>query len=169
MSPFGAVLILMGSLGCAWNMSREEKQRLQTLRELSAAVSALGAELSLHLTDLPQLTGLMAERAPGDAGRFFTLLAGRMEMLGERSFSSLWQEVARETLKHLDGDSLAVFLNLGDTLGRYEVGEQLAALEGCRTALDRAAEELSAALPDRRRISFGLWSAAGALLAILLI
>lgn len=169
MSPIGAVLILAACVLAALRMVREETARLQTLRELSAALARLQAEMSLHLTDLPRLAQSLAGESTDRAGRFFAELYAKLDMLGEKSFSQLWEESVSETLPELGTENRAVFLRLGQTLGRYELGEQLAAIEECRTALDRSASRLAQSMPERRRLAFGLWSAAGALLCILLI
>ena len=81
----------------------------------------------------------------------------------------LWEEAAAEALPELSAADRAALGRLGQTLGRYELGEQLAALALCRSSLERSAALLSDALPERRRLAFGLLGAAGALLCICLL
>lgn len=169
MSLIGAVMILAACVLAAMRMVREETSRLRTLRELSAALARLQAEMNLHLTDLPSLAKSLGGECSDRAGRFFAGLSAKLDKLGEKSFPQLWAENVRELLPELEAEDREAFLRLGQTLGRYELDEQLAAIERCRATLDRSASQLAQCLPERRRLAFGLMSAAGALLCILLI
>lgn len=169
MSPVGAALILLACLAAAWRLTQEQTKRLRALQELSAALERLGADMSLRLTGLPELTEALAQSAPGAAGRFFCTLREALSELGEKPFAVLWAETLRSALPELGREELDALLRLGETLGRYELNEQLAAIELCRAALERGAALLRDALPERRRLAYGLLGAAGALLCILLI
>lgn len=169
MSPLGAALILLGCLGAAGRIVRGQRQRLSALSELSRALETMHAELSLRAAGLPELTKELAQSGRGAAGRFFAALEGRLRRLGDEPFSALWEEAAAEALPELSAADRAALGRLGQTLGRYELGEQLAALALCRSSLERSAALLSDALPERRRLAFGLLGAAGALLCICLL
>lgn len=168
MSPAGAVLILCACLAAAGCLVWEQRQRLEVLRDLAAALTRLHAELSLRATGLPELAAALARESRGATARFFSALCEEMEDLGERPFSELWEEAARFSLPELGREDLESIYRLGETLGRYELREQLAAIELCRASLERSAALLADRLPERRRLAYGLLCAAGALLCIIL-
>lgn len=168
MSPAGAALILCACLTAAGLLTCEQRQKLNALRDLSAALERLQAELSLRATGLPEISATFAKECRGAAARFFRALCEEMADLGERPFSAIWEGAARSALPELRGEELDVFCRLGETLGRYELQSQLAAIELCRSSLERDAALLADALPERRRLAFGLLGAAGALLCIIL-
>lgn len=169
MTPVGAVLILLAGLSAAWRLTREQDKRLRALRSLALSLQHLHAELSLRLTSLPELAELLAQTAQGTAGRFFSTLYEKLQELGEKSFVLLWQESAQSALPELSGEDRAIWLRLGETLGRYELEEQLSAIELCRAELEYRAKALAEALPGRKRLAYGLLGTAGALLSIILL
>ena len=169
MNILGAALILLGSLAAAGRLIGEQRKRLCALRAVSAALERLRAELSLRAAGLPELTELLAESSDGAAGRFFSALRETLPRLGEHSFSELWAGCVSHALPELSDEERAALRRLGETLGRYELSEQLTALERCRGILTENADALAAALPEKRRLAFGLLGAAGALLCICLL
>ena len=169
MSYLGAALILLGSLAAAGRFIEEQRRRLCALRDMCAALERLRAELSLRAAGLPELTKLLAESSDNAAGRFFSALREALPQLGEHSFSELWTGCVSMTLPELSDVERTALRRLGETLGRYELSEQLGALERCRAALMESVESLSEALPEKRRLTFGLLGAAGALLCICLL
>lgn len=168
MSPAGAVLILCACIAAARCLVWEQRQRLDALHELAAALERLYAELSLRATGLPELAETFAHESRGAAARFFSALCEEMEHLGERPFSAIWEQAARGALPELGREDLNGFCRLGETLGRYELREQLTAIELCRASLERSAALLADRLPERRRLAYGLLCAAGTLLCIIL-
>ncbi len=156
-------------LAAAGSGLRLRSEELATLRELDRAIEQLSAELSLRLTSLPELAELLAQSTRGKAGDFFCLLAESLDLIGERSFSVLWDETLQHALPELDERAKEAMRRLGLALGRYELDAQLASAAECRTRLRALAEEKAGALAGSRRVSLGLSAACGGILCIMLL
>lgn len=169
MKGLGAALILAGCLlsGALW--TRTKSRRIRTLRQLCAALELLAGELETRAPPLPELAKLLAERAGGQAGTFFSLLSVSMEQLGRESFSQLWSRAAETVLESLGREEREEFAGLGMILGRCELARQLSALRACTAALRTNLREAEGLYPGQRRLSLGLTGAAAALLIIVLL
>ena len=163
MNLCGAALVLLGCLYGAVSMTREQKRRVAALREMDAALERL------RLSGLPDLTALLAGSSHGAAARFFTCLHGLLSELGNKPFHVLWETAVERSLQELSAEDRSELLRLGECLGRYELAEQLKALDACRAQLGRSIEARRSGLTDQRRLIFGLWLAAGGLLCIVLL
>ena len=166
---FGALCVLaacvsMGAVACA-----ERRRRLSALDELTAALRRMRAELASHARPTAELCRMLGESAAGETGAFFTLLLHSLGELGERPFYALWREAAGKALRSLREEERESFARLGESLGRYELEEQLGAIESCLAFFDSAREKARAELPAQRKLTLGLALSAGAMLTILLL
>ena len=169
MRLLGAALVLLSALSAAHCYSAGTARRVAALREMDAALAHMRAELSMRLSTLPELAALLAESEHGTAQQFFSALESALAHLGEESFPALWRKCVNEQLNALRASERDEMLRLGESLGRYELGEQLSALDLCRAQLNTSAEHAASALPDQKRLAYGLSAAAGGMLCILLL
>ena len=112
---------------------------------------------------LPELCRLLAHSSRGDVKRFFENLCGMLSELGELSFADLWREAAAENLTGISEMDGAALQQLGNSLGRYRILQQLNALSSCRRALCRSLEEAQQKLPSQLKLGLGLAVSVGIL------
>ena len=167
MKALGCALLLGASgwfgLGAVWGL----KARTDQLRAFLGALEEMERELSCRLAPMPELLEHLA-RTPGPVGAFFALCAGELDLLGERSFSLLWDRALDAADLSLDEEDRRPLLELGGSLGRYDCASQCAAIGQARARLEI---RLGAAEERRERLSrvYGALSlAAGTFLIILL-
>lgn len=146
-----------------------ERNRIHALEAVCGALGQMRIELSTRLAPIPELAGMLARRGQGDAQHFFAALCARLTDLGQSELSTLWSECAETKLFALDADELKDFIAIGRILGRGELSSQLAAIAQCEVSLNRALAEARAGLAEKRRLTLGVFSAAGLLLVIMLI
>lgn len=169
MRLMGAALIAGASLVLGLTYIREQKRRLYTLCSLLELLKSFRGELATHMTPIPELTAALAQRAHGAAAALMFSLNTRLDHLGEKGFSELWAESVKEKLDMLAADERDVVLNLGRSLGRYELEQQLMELDHCIEYLNGRISLYRSALPEKRRLGLGLACGAGALLVIVLL
>lgn len=121
-------------------------------------------ELERFRTPLPDLFASLALRLEGTPRRLCEAISLELAA-GGKEFRSVW----RGEVENLSAAEREVLLPLGEVLGRFGAEEQSAALESAKEQMERLWQERQNGLRDRRRVCFGVLSAGGILLAILLI
>jgi len=88
------------------------------------------------MTPIPELLEQLKAEADPPVDRFFARIQQQMETIGARSFFSIWKSAVEgaEYLALADHEKQTL-INLGRTLGRYDVEEQ-------RIALNHAIQEM---------------------------
>ena len=167
MKLLGCVLLMGASgwfgLGAVWGL----KARVEQLRAFLGALEEMERELSCCLTPMPELLGRLG-RTPGPVGEFFTLCAGGLDRLGERSFAQLWDKALEAADLSLDGEDRQVLEELGGSLGRYDCASQCAAVGQARARLERRLEDAGERRDRLTRVYGALSLATGTFLIILL-
>lgn len=169
MKAAGTGAVLLAAFFFALETMGEKKRRIAILQELCRALEQLKAELSVHLTPMPELLSSLAEKTRGSVSLFFRAVLDAMPGLGERAFYEIWSAAASAQMKELTEPELVELMKLGEILGRYELGEQLLAVEDCLGELRSALEAHCGAYPNERRLIFGLSLAGGFFLTIVLL
>lgn len=146
-----------------------ERKRIDLLTALCGAFSVMKAELSAHLTALPDLAKMLSQQGKGDAADFFSALDARMDALGKCCFDEIWRESAAETLCLLKEDELQEVLNVGAVLGRGELEMQLNAIDRCVSSLYAVLEGARTQQPQQSKLTLGVSLAAGTLIVVMLI
>lgn len=167
MKLLGASAVLCSCLGMSLTALRTARERTRCLSWLCRAAEAIRAELSTRLSPLPGLMRLAAERTKGACRSFFEETANGLADLSERSFYELWADSARKRLPFLPEEVRDELLQLGLSLGRYELQEQLAACDRFLNAVTPLLGEESRSLREKRRVYLALGTAAGAFLCLL--
>ncbi len=147
----------------------EKRRRLRGLGELCGALELLQGELELREASLPELCRELKERGTGLGSRLFSRVEASMSMIGEASFSSLWNACVENCCGEQETAVRAELRRMGASLGRYDTGTQLRAIRSCEAALSRRREEQERAFSGERKLWLGLSAAAGALLVLVLI
>lgn len=167
MKLLGALLIV--AAGASFGISKylALKRRADTLSGLLSALEQMRGEISLRLTPLPELAKLLSERGSAPVRAFFRCLCAGLERLDESSFAALW-EGALPALGPLGGEALEALRPLGMTLGRFDAGEQEAALNRALSELSGCAAQARQALPAAGKLYIGLGLGFAAMLAVAL-
>lgn len=169
MRIIGAVLAFCACSAMGVMRVLAERGRIELLTALCDAFSVMKAELSSHLTALPDLAKMLSQRGKGDAADFFSALDARMDVLGKCRFDEIWRESAAETLCFLKEDELQAVLSVGAVLGRGELEMQLNAIDRCVSSLYAALERVRTQHPQQRKLTLGISLAAGTLIVVMLI
>lgn len=125
-----------------------------------------------------ELMAFELERFRTPLPELFTSLSGRMDGLpaslcrkvssglaaGAHDFRSVWLDAVRD----LPAQEREALRPLGEVLGRFGAAEQTAAIEAAREQMNELRRERRSASRDRRKVCFGVLSAGGILLAVLL-
>ncbi len=165
----GALLIAGASLAIGLSYIAGEARKLNDLRSFVLLLKEMCGELGVRASPLPELLELLGRRCGGCGGSFAASLHSRMNELGEKEFSQLWNECLTVFSRYLESEEREQLQTLGLCLGRYELDRQLSELEICINFLDRRIAGYSSLLPEKRRMGLGLACSLGALLLIVLI
>ena len=169
MRPAGVLLIVLAFLSYALLTLRDKRAAIRSLRDVSAALELLYAELEMHATPLPEAIARSARYSRGNGKALFQNLTVLLLRLGEESFADLWSKAVSQSCRQLPSAALDELARLGLSLGRYELSAQLRDIRGCIALLCRTREERARSYPSERRLWLGLSAAAGCFLAILMI
>lgn len=153
----GCALLIAAGTGLGWGRLREMQRRLDCLRDLSAGLGRLAAELETLRSPLPELLGHLSDLP------FFRLVAAGF---GAEPFRTLWQR-ASETLP-LAPEERRALAAPGAVLGRCDAGRACAELSLARRTLTERADALEREISTRGRRFAGLGAALGAIAAAVL-
>lgn len=120
-------------------------------------------ELVRFRTPLPELFASLSGRLEGPAAELCRNVSSGLAP-GVSDLRSVWKDAVR-TLPAQESDILRP---LGEVLGRFGAEEQTAAIAAAREQMDALWRERQRTSQDRRKVCFGVLSASGILLAVLL-
>ena len=164
----GSALIILGCGGVGFLMAYQEKRELYCLRQLMRALEYMDAELSYHLTALPELFRSAAALV-GDPVRCLLL---KMAVELDRQIlpnATYCMEAAIAQVPELPKHTVQACQELGSALGCFDLEGQRKGIASVMTFCHRACEELEKNRPQRLRSYQTLGLCAGAALVILLI
>ena len=162
----GAVAVFVGCGGFGFRMAAIHRRQEKELRDLVAALDILFNELRYRLSPLPELCSQVAASLPGKVGKAFGLLRDELErQIASDASYCVNAAVCRSDLSPVVGN---LFLDLGRTLGRFDLEGQLQGIEAVRQEASAALDKLVRDKDARLRSYQTLGLCAGAALAILL-
>lgn len=164
----GALLVVGGCGGFGFAMAAAHRREEAVFRQYLIALEFMECELSCRLTPLPQLCQCTAGVVKGPIQELFAALCRELEqqLLPD---AELCAHAALASVKGFSQEFRSQFLELGQTLGRFDLSGQLKGLERAaqRTKGSLAALEENRTARIRSYQTLGL--CAGAALAILFI
>ena len=169
MRMIGFVLIVFSSLIFGVNHVASRKERIDTLSSFASMLELLKAELNSSLCSIPELLERIALKIDGPAQSFIKILKLNFSVLGEKSFSAIWEESLVACNTDLAENELDSLCSLGNVLGKYTLETQNRALDECISLLRQSERNASFDFPQIKRLSIGVSVSAGLLLGILLI
>lgn len=165
----GALAVMLACMGMSLSLIRALRGELLCLKSLCHALERMRAELATTLCPLPRLLEEAARVSEGEAASFFCAVSEGMESLSERSFAEIWTDAAGRCLPSLQTQERAELEQLGAALGRYELQEQLAAIDRFLLSASDTLSRRRLQFPDRRRLILALGTAAGGFLCLLML
>ena len=164
----GGILVILGCGGFGIRMAAAHRREEAALRELIGALDLMECELQYHLTPLPELCRQAAGECRGNLRRV-------LQQLSEELNAQIAPDVESCMLSALaQGWDLPAavreqLLNLGRSMGRFDLEGQLKGLEAVRGICRQKLTELNENKEVRLRSYQTLGFCAGVALAILLI
>lgn len=162
----GAVLIVAGCGGVGFRIAANHRREECSLRQLICALDFMECELQYRLTPLPQLCRLTAKefvQLP-----IFEALALELESQISADMERCMASALRR-VKNVPHETEQALLQLGKSLGRFDLQGQLRGFEAVRQECRRNLEYLGNNRENRLRSYKTLGLCAGAALAILFI
>ena len=163
---FGAVLIVVGCGSVGISMAQAHRRKETELKQLLSALDFVQCELQFRLTPLPELCRQAAAHTSGNMKLLFSTLAEELEDQITPDVS-LCMNAAIRKIKNLSDEAATVAVNLGKTLGRFDLDGQLLGLESARQGCRQALTKLETNRDTRIQSYQTLGLCAGAALAIL--
>lgn len=166
----GAFFLMIGAASLGFGAATQLRVRVSTLRALVEALEQMERELSFRLTPMPELMGRLAREAPEPANFLFAYCQEHLYQLGSKSFGELWREaVEKEPELLLSDRERQILTALGEVLGRYDAGDQKAALNNTVQELGRCLLRAEEEHQRLGRVYATLGMGSGAILVILLL
>lgn len=164
----GAVFVISGCAGFGFSLAAEHRRREGWLLQLIRALERMECELQYMLTPLPELCRSAAEASSGAIRGVFLACAAELEERTMPDAASCMQAaVSKAGFSYQPIRYLLV--QLGQSLGRFDLQGQLRGLEAVRRQCEMEQERLAHGQNERLRCYKTLGICAGLALAILFI
>lgn len=163
---FGAVLILLGCGGFGFSMAAAHRREEGELRQLIRVLNFMECELQYRLTPLPELCRQAGNDVKGTVREVFLNMARELDWQASPDAVSCMRAALRRS-HELPRQTREILLQLGQTLGRFDLPGQLQGLEEARAACRMQLEELGKNRESRLRSYQTLGLCVGAALVIL--
>ena len=163
----GAFLVFAGCGGFGFSMAAAARADQRNLRQLLRAVEFMHAELSYRMPPLGALCRSAGAIVEGPIQKLLLALADELELQAAPEVRNCMEAVLeKHRLPRLVRERL---LELGDTLGRFDLPGQLRGLDRAETDLRQILEQMQQGRETRLRSYQTLGLCTGAAIAILLL
>ena len=166
MKLLGAVMILLSCGGIGFSISTAHRHQEQTLQQLIRILEHMSCDLQFRMTSLPELCRSASEACTGSIGGVFQGLALELEAQVTPDAAACMNAVLAKSTGLPDKVSKCL-LQLGDTLGRFDLTGQLQGLESVREIAQFELEQLRCNQDVRLRSYRTLGFCAGIALVVL--
>ena len=166
----GAVFITLGT--AAWGILGvfRLRSRVKSLHALTSALGIMKSEICDRLTPMPELLRSISDEATYPASQLFINVSGKMGAIGSKPFSALWSQAVKNTPELLlNPQEELVLTELGVRLGRYDVGEQAAAISYAQRRMEEHIRKAEADRDKNSKVHAFLGVAAGLFAVIMLL
>jgi len=164
----GAIFIIGGCGCCGFSAAAAGKRETRILQELLNAVRFMGCELQYKLETLPVICKGAANMSSGVVKEVFVNLSRELEWQLEPDAPSCMAE-AIEKSHSMPGRVRRLFLQLGASLGRFDLPGQITQLEHLCNSCEEELRICTLGQETRLRSYRTLGLCAGTALAILLL
>jgi len=164
----GAILIVAGCSGCGFSIAAGKRKEEKLLCQLLQILQFMEAELRYRLTPLPDLCRMAAGEVKG------TLHVVFLNLYRELSWQKLpdagsCMSAAIQRTGDVSGRIRRLLVQLGQTLGRFDLDGQLQGLRSVRKRCEESLESIRKNRDERLRSYQTLGICAGAALAVILL
>ena len=163
----GAILILGSCSGCGFAIAAGKRREERLLRQLMGILQFLEAELQYRLTPLPELCRMAAGECKGTLQTVFLNLYRELTWQKLPDAGSCMYAALRRT-GELPAGVRRPLVQLGHTLGRFDLPGQIQGIRAVRERCEESLEALRKNRDERLHSYQTLGVCTGAALAILL-
>ena len=164
----GAILVVAACGGFGFLMASAYKREEKNLRQLAYLMEYMSCELEYRLTPLPELCARAAEQADQQIKTVFSCIAEELEGQALPDVAHCMTAALLKT-PQLPPLTREPFMQMGVSLGQFDLSGQLKGLKTVETFCQRELDKLSQHREERLRSYQTLGLCAGAALAILFI
>jgi stage III sporulation protein AB len=165
----GALLVTAASMMSGWAARQGLRQQLSQLRQLRLALELMQGELELHMPAVSQLFETVGNQLGGSLGEFFLGTAVKMAAVTGRPPKTAMKLQLEEQNLSLSGEEKAMLLELGGTLGRYDLEGQARTLELYKHRLDGRIETETQVIRQRSKAWMTASVCTGLMLVVLML
>lgn len=165
---FGSIMVIIACGGFGFSLAANHRADIRFLRALIGVLNYMECELNYRLTPLPQLCRQAAAEHTKTLGAVFNHFADALDSQISPDTNRCMQ-MAVAKCAPLSGIAKECLLELGRSLGKFDLQGQLAGLDAIRQTCRRKLKELENNKDVRLRSYQTLGLCTGAAIAILLI
>ena len=165
----GAALVMAGAGWCGFCAVGQLRRRVRVLEGLRASLVWLEEELTFRLSPLPSLLERLGREQPGAVGLFFKDVLTGLRQDPEDGLRRSWRQAMVRRLELLKEEERQVLMEVGQTLGRYDVKAQGQALARAARRLDAIRAQAGEDVRRLSRVYATLSLAAGAAVVLVLL
>lgn len=164
----GAILVISGCGSCGFAIASQYRFEVQILLRLRRLIEYMGNELQYSLTPLPELCRRASRETSGVLNRLFLDLCRELDWQLSPDVNSCMRAAVRRN-PELPRSAQHILLQMGRTLGSFDLPGQIKELESLRASCERELNRLESNKDTRLRNYQTLSLCTGAALAILFI
>lgn len=164
----GSIMIILSCGGFGFRIAAAHRADMRVLRELIGVLDYMECELNYRLTPLPQLCRQAASESKRSIKPVLLRLAEEMDNQISPDIDRC-MHTAIESCNSIPKETKECLLELGESLGKFDLNGQLLELKSVRNLCRRKYEALNTNKDVRLRSYQALGLCAGAAIAILLI
>lgn len=166
----GFVLIIAGSSGMAWSICRQNKSRLELLKQMRDIYENMQYYISYQKAAIPEVLWQLVQRTGTPFSQAFANISTQVQEEGA-DFGNIWRKQMTNVLSEtaLKEQDRKLLIGFPSYLGFMEEGAQAAALDEPLRELERRIGDMEKEQRDKNRVIMSLGIAGGFLLSILLL
>ena len=164
----GAILLIAGSFGISLVLVGAYRREVGMLRQIDLLIADISCELQYRMTPLPQLIRTECNSLQSDLKKLFLSFAEELESQIAPNVTCCLEYAF---LKHPDIPVMTkrVLLELGNSLGRFDLQGQLTCLEAVQKSCRNELEKLEGKQAGYTKCCQAYCLCAGALIALILL
>ena len=165
----GMLAVICAFLAIGIDRLKSIREKIECTETLISGLTVLRSELAARLCPLRELLCAAAATAGGEAAAFFRLAADSLDKPGEEAFSERWVALCRTELPELAELPRGELEKLGQSLGRFDLDDQLAACDRTLSSLTCYQKEAARRFPEQRRLTLTVCGSAACFLCLLIL
>lgn len=166
------ILLVIGSFtGIGMTQRQQFRRRVIALGDMLSALDLISAELSFHLTSIPDIVAKLASDSRSSISELFQPMQQMMQHDDGLSMTFKWMKAMREygTSVGLKEEDILILCDLSEFIGKYDVQAQLNSISYAKTRLTKQLDIASAEMKSKGNVYRTCCVAAGILLVLILI